>query len=46
MINPDELPLWLWLPSAIVLWGTWIAIKVAEARARVDRILHDPGDER
>lgn len=42
MIYPDELPAWLWIPATILLWSTWIGICVADARARVARILHDP----
>lgn len=40
-INPDELPAWLWIPAAVVLWGTWIAIKVGEARERLRRTQRD-----
>ncbi|MFS0715235.1 hypothetical protein ABC195_15270 [Microbacterium sp. 2P01SA-2] len=37
-INPDEIPLWFAIPAGLVLWGTWIAICVAEARERLRRM--------
>ncbi|RKE60435.1 hypothetical protein [Microbacterium sp. AG238] len=34
MIYPDEIPVWLAIPSLVVTWGTWISICVLDARAR------------
>ncbi|WP_256728848.1 hypothetical protein [Microbacterium oleivorans] len=37
-LNPDEIPVWLAIPAGLVLWGTWIAICVGEAREKLRRM--------
>lgn len=41
MINPDEIP-WYWgIPAIVICWGTWAAIRVAEAREKMRRMRDD-----
>lgn len=34
----DEMPAWFWVPSSALLWATWIALKIADARERLARL--------